>query len=630
MGFAQPLALAFFALFIPIILLYLLKQRRRRVQVSTLLFWDQILRDEHRVTSLTRLRKLLSLLLQLLFVTLLTLALARPVLSKNVLGARRIVVLLDTSASMTAMEAGGTRFARAKALARDVIRGMSPGDTLMLAAVSNGADVVAPFTNSRRELLDALDAVEAGHAETDFGGAMDLLKRLPSDERETHVYVITDGAFEPVPFEGPPERLRFAYLRVGEARDNVGITAFELRPLPASPRDFELLFEAVNETDQERRVPYEVRVDGSLIDAGEIVLAARGRATRSISQFTRTGGEAELFLDVDDAFPLDNRAYAVLPTFRPVEVTLVTEGNLFLENALLTDDGVRLRTLTPVLYEGTPAEAPEMQAGAVKLFDRWAPAAGPAGDCIFIGAWPAEVAPSSEGTLERPLITQWDREHPVNRHLQWTNITIESAKKLPNILGFEPIVRSFDDPLVLFEEGPGRQTMVVAFDTASTDLPLRIAFPLLIANTVRYMAQSDEGGPWESARIGSHLTAADVDRYGSRAAGERVKWTRVLRPGEPAAPEGGMAGGLIAVDRAGVYRLVTEDGKLVPAFAANLSSRRESRIAPSETLPIASDAPLPEITEGFRLGLAPWFVLTLAALGLIVTEWVLFHRRVVE
>ena len=75
-NFAQPVALLGFALFIPVILLYLLKQRRRRLEVSTLLFWDKILRDEQTVTSLTRLKKLLSLLLQLLFIALLTLAAA--------------------------------------------------------------------------------------------------------------------------------------------------------------------------------------------------------------------------------------------------------------------------------------------------------------------------------------------------------------------------------------------------------------------------------------------------------------------------------------------------------------------------------------------------------------------------
>src|SRR5688572_29008290 len=122
MTFAQPWALLLFGLFIPTILLYLLKQRRRRIEVPTLMFGDKILRDEQTVTSLTRLRKWLSLLLQLLFITSLTLAAARPSLSGNVTGARRVVLLLDASASMLVQEGGRSRFELAREKALGVVR----------------------------------------------------------------------------------------------------------------------------------------------------------------------------------------------------------------------------------------------------------------------------------------------------------------------------------------------------------------------------------------------------------------------------------------------------------------------------------------------------------------------------
>src|ERR1044071_3022325 len=123
MNLAQPWFLLGFALFIPVILLYLLKQRRRRIEVSTLLFWDKILRDEQTVTSLMRLKKLLSLLLQLAFIALLAFAIARPMLSGKWTGARRMVLLLDTSASMLVNERGKTRFELAREKAHSIIRG---------------------------------------------------------------------------------------------------------------------------------------------------------------------------------------------------------------------------------------------------------------------------------------------------------------------------------------------------------------------------------------------------------------------------------------------------------------------------------------------------------------------------
>ncbi len=635
MGFATPIALAFFGLFIPVLLLYLLKQQRRRMQVSTLMFWDQVLGDEQSAVSFKKMRKLVSLLLQLLFIALLTLALARPLVGKDMLGARRIVLFVDTSASMTAQENGRTRFDEAASLAENVVQGMSLGDTLMLATVSDIVDVVMPFTNSRKDLMDAIAGLTVSHGATNFEDAFDLLENLPSDSRETYVYVIGDGAFDEVAIT-VPERTRFAYLQTGEESENVGITAFELRPLPASPRDFEILFEAANETEKEQTIPFEIRVGPNLIDAGELTLAPGAREIRSVSQFSRSGGEVQVTLDFDDAFQLDNTAYAVLPPPDPMKIVLVTEGNLFLQSALATDDDVSIAVLTPLEYEALPGGAPEKLASVTTLFDRAPPSSAPAGHAIYIGEWPAFVAPPSTEEVEDPVVTEFDREHPINRHLHLSTVAIETAHRINLPDDFTPLIRSFDDTLLALGGDANRYTMVLTFDTASSDLPLRVAYPILMANAIRFMGQVDSGEDWRSLDIGSILTKAELERQARRAhhhEGSDAETFAILRPGEgtsESADNPREFPKLLSIDRCGIYRVATHPGEQAPLFAANLVSRRESRIQPAETLPLQTDGPLPEILEGFRLGLEPWFCLVLIALILIAVEWGLFHRRLVE
>ena len=106
---------------------------------STLLFFEQVIRDEEGAAKLSRLRKILSLLLQLLFVALLSLALSRPYLSRNAGEARRVVVFVDVSASMMVAEEDGTRLEHARSQARNVFRGMSTNDTAMLVAKPRAA-----------------------------------------------------------------------------------------------------------------------------------------------------------------------------------------------------------------------------------------------------------------------------------------------------------------------------------------------------------------------------------------------------------------------------------------------------------------------------------------------------------
>jgi hypothetical protein len=100
MSFLTPLAFAAFALSLPLVLLYFLKVRRRERRVSSLLLWQAVVRDREASTFFQRLQRDPLLILQLLALLALTLALARPVATVMGEGARKVVVVLDTSASM--------------------------------------------------------------------------------------------------------------------------------------------------------------------------------------------------------------------------------------------------------------------------------------------------------------------------------------------------------------------------------------------------------------------------------------------------------------------------------------------------------------------------------------------------
>ena len=71
MSFALPIAFTLAALTLPIVALYILKVRLRRVSVSTNLFWKQIYDEKPPRSVWQNFRHLISLLLQLLLLRLL-------------------------------------------------------------------------------------------------------------------------------------------------------------------------------------------------------------------------------------------------------------------------------------------------------------------------------------------------------------------------------------------------------------------------------------------------------------------------------------------------------------------------------------------------------------------------------
>ena len=122
MSFLSPLAFAIFGLTLPLVLLYFLKVRRRERRVSSLLLWEAIVRDREASTFFQRLQRDPLLILQILALLALTLALARPVATVMGEGARKVVIVLDVSASMKAGDVSPSRFDVARADAVQLVR----------------------------------------------------------------------------------------------------------------------------------------------------------------------------------------------------------------------------------------------------------------------------------------------------------------------------------------------------------------------------------------------------------------------------------------------------------------------------------------------------------------------------
>src|SRR4030095_2167212 len=114
------------------VLLYFLKVRRRERTVSSLLLWHTSVRDREASTFFQRLHRDPLLILQLLALLALALALARPVATVMGQGARKVVIVLDTSASMKARDVAPSRFEAARAGAAALVRGLGEGAEVMV------------------------------------------------------------------------------------------------------------------------------------------------------------------------------------------------------------------------------------------------------------------------------------------------------------------------------------------------------------------------------------------------------------------------------------------------------------------------------------------------------------------
>ena len=100
MSFTNPMMLLWLGVAAPIVALYFLKLRRRKLQVSSTWLWSRSIQDLQVNAPFQKIRRSLLLLLQLLLVALAALALAGPIGRASPPDQKRWVFIIDRSASM--------------------------------------------------------------------------------------------------------------------------------------------------------------------------------------------------------------------------------------------------------------------------------------------------------------------------------------------------------------------------------------------------------------------------------------------------------------------------------------------------------------------------------------------------
>src|SRR5262245_28996377 len=504
MSLANPIALLWAGLLIPVIIFYILKIRLRRIPVSTVIFWRQIFEEKKPRSLWQKLRHLISLLVQITILLLLVAALAEPFFTGEVMQSRRIVLVIDNSASMNATDVAPSRLAKAKEEAQRIIAGLRHRDEMAIVVAGTQPRVVCGLTGHQRSLPDALDSVPGTDGPTALKEAVTLARQLIDESNaeggKTRVVVLSDGCQESAAalFDGDKARL----VTVGQKTPNIGISRFQVRRSPLEPVGYEILAEVVNQSDDPAECRFELMLEGAneqgetfrdIIDVVPLKLEAGGKWSQTIQKVSAAGGAligqltsaADVKQPHEDALAVDNRAVALLPRRDPQPVYLTTpEPNLFLQKVLEVGPLVNLNVAK------TPFES--VSAGAAQVFHRQAPNPLPPGPVMVIDpASDTDLWKVGE-KLVNPIVTQQEKDSPLMAHLRLDNVLMPEAKKLgwttaagkPQVLAGSVT----GDPLYALIDRPAGKVLVLTVNLDQGELPFRTAFPIMVSNALNFFA----------------------------------------------------------------------------------------------------------------------------------------------
>jgi len=638
-----------------LLILYFLKLRRREQTVSSTLLWRKAIQDLQVNAPFQKLRRNLLLFLQLLLLALLLLALSRPV-SQYAPGAGKMtVVLIDRSASMSAVESDGrTRLDEAKRRATDLVETLQRNSQAMVIAFDEKAETVQPFTADVPALKRAIENIKPTDGRSRLKMAYQLAEAQanynPDQLRslvKPDVWVFSDGRV----LDGLDLRItgELKYDKVGsDDLGNVAIVAMNARRNYERPTEVQVFARLANYGTEPVKADVQLVVDGRTSRvAGTTLLPERwtdaqrdeaekaGNAARESVEFTLELTDAavvrvEHMAQDGDALKADNAAEVVVPPPKPMRVLLVSDGNYFLEKALGSLNIQAPDTMIPTAFEQKhPADYD------VIVFDRYSPKWLPeAGNFMYFGGTAPdsplkpvklETDPTKNVILTDIGVLDWKRDHPILRHLSLQPIVTRTALKLDVPAETQVLIEGTKGPLLLMHREGQSTHLVFAFDYMESNLPVRPTFPVIIYNALQYLAVGADMSVRQSFDPGAtpRIPRGNLDRVaaglkevtlngpmGSRAVG-------VPATGDFALP---------ALDHVGVYTL----DPAIPQYdriAVNLLDGNESNVLPVEKAPGGIGETL-EIGGGkSRLELW-WWIVACAALPLLLIEWWVYTRRV--
>lgn len=588
-----------------ILLFHLLHQGRKELVVPSLLLWED--QEENRASKLKwRLKPNLLLFIHLLITTLLVFSLLDPVILGGKSNTNRLVLVIDSSASMQSTELLPNRFHHAINKAITMIQKNSSREIALLVADSEPR-VLSDFTLDHQQIIKMLRSLQPSDTAGDPEAVLNLASSLIKNDTSAEIFFFTDGAFSQ---SQNWVESAFKIIQIGNPTDNLGIT--ELKTASSGRAgEYQIMVKIENFSPAIHTVPLKINNPEGLIIRDTLTFEPWEEKTLTYNLFTSQRLPYRLILETNDALAIDDYADFILGPVN-LRVLLVGPGNFFLERGLRCLPHLELFTRATI----TPQEAGRFD---LVIFDRFTPPYGMEGNLVLINTslpeW--EIKPTNN-VLSKAEFSWWKTSHPLFRFVDLSAIKVKECSTLiPSEIESETLVSSSKGALVTMIENPTSRILVFHFDLEQSNLPIQIGFPIMLSNLVSWYYPEYSDPEICHNKTGKVLTIA---------AGPRKQPIKALLPdGKKEEFLKGLENYAISnTKQRGIYQIFMEDGSS-DYYAINLLSSNESNLTPrSFTTPnTLSNSNIQNISLWYK---ELWPLLNLIILLLLIIEYYLYHR----
>lgn len=619
MRFALPLGLLGFIAIAFLILIYILKPKYQDKKFSSTYIWKLSLKYVKRKVPLQWLQSSLLFIIQLLILSVIAFSMAAPHIVLASRSGEKIVVL-DASASMTAEDAGRTRFDRAKSQISSLIDQTTETHKISIILAGEDASFIIRRSDSASYAKQKLFEAECSLAQSDIPAAMTLAESVLTENPSAEVYLFTDCDYG--------DYGKVNVVNMSNSEWNAAVLNFS-----AVREKGRYVFTAeVASYGRAAEIAVGLSVDGKT-QLPKLAVCGEGEAVKVIWDDLDVGTyeSASIHLSADDSFAYDNDFYIYSPNNELFKVELVSKDPGFLNSALRSTEKCQTQIIVP---DEEGIEAPPVKTSGYDLyvFDNYIPDVMPKDGTVWL-INPPQQLPSSLGltvsgtrNASFKLASSGSSSQTAMSILQAitpSSVNVTEYTRITAHVGYESIMQINGDPVLLVKDDNGLKTVVLAFDIHMSDLPVVPEYPLFINALCDYsMAYTIEKTLYEVGDEVKLNAKADADTmsvtadYGN---GEEDELVYTTFPVE------------LATEKSGVYTVMqqTDSGRTVSSSFFVRISEGESAFGRTEDVLVNPITPYGNGTDtSVANNTMDIYVYLIGALLLLLcVEWGLQYRE---
>lgn len=483
MSFLYPLGLLGLIGIPILIIIYIIKTKYTEQTVASTYLWILSERFLKRRNPFSKISGIISLILQILAITLISVGIAHPMFTMPG-AANAYVFILDSSASMSMQSGEATRFDNAKAQIAEVIEEAAGGSQFTLVTSGNDTLVIFEKISDKDSALALLQEQQMGYGENDLSDAVEIVQRYFNEDPSVLVTLYSDAEHV------TGENIRLVNVAGQEQNFAIGNVSYGI-----SGGKLSVVGDLVSYNGEET-LEVSLYVDGEYQTTYLGYVTEEQPARFQLSCQRDTFSEIRVVLDAKDDLSYDNEVYIFdTKSDSAYNTLIVSDKPLFIQAKLVSFGHVNYTTVSTAEY----AEEldGDVSGYGLYIFHNCAPTVLPSDGAILFIHPTASVENSgfsvqamveldaggmldkteSSSSMAKTLLAYTDND----------GIYIKGYAKCGTYRNFTTLYTYNSEPVVFAGTNAyGNRQIVMAFDLHDSILPLQTNAVSLMWNFVEY------------------------------------------------------------------------------------------------------------------------------------------------